>query len=156
MHRKARKAILVASTVLLASAGARAQPADPIGQILGQPAPAPTYRVIQQLAQSVQRPLSYTDAQAFGMAMAAHKRGDVNGVRSAIAGIGDPVARKTATWALVDANAEALNGKDKGSIRLRSALTDRQLPSRLVGSWTVDVETQDGQLVGRVSFSVAD
>ncbi|WP_411286681.1 transglycosylase SLT domain-containing protein [Phenylobacterium sp.] len=109
MHRKARKAILVASTVLLASAGARAQPADPIGQILGQPVPAPTYRLIQQPAQSVQRPLSYADAQAFGMAMAANKRGDVTGARSAIAGIGDTVARKTATWGLVDANAEALS-----------------------------------------------
>ena len=45
---------------------------------------------------------------------------------------------------------------DKGTVRLRSGLTDRQLPSRLVGAWTVDVETQDGQLVGRVSFTVAD
>jgi Family of unknown function (DUF5924)/Protein of unknown function (DUF2914) len=45
---------------------------------------------------------------------------------------------------------------DKGTIRLRSGLTDRQLPSQLVGAWTVDVETQDGQLVGRVSFTVAE
>jgi hypothetical protein len=52
--------------------------------------------------------------------------------------------------------AEASDSKDKGTIRLRSALTDRQLPARLVGNWSVDVETQDGQLVGRVSFTVAD
>ncbi|MBX3192190.1 MAG: DUF2914 domain-containing protein [Labilithrix sp.] len=45
---------------------------------------------------------------------------------------------------------------DKGMIRLRSGLTGGQLPSRLVGSWTVDVETQDGQIVGRVSFTVAE
>ncbi len=45
---------------------------------------------------------------------------------------------------------------DQGTIRLRSALTDRQLPARLLGDWSVDVETQDGQLVGRVSFTVAD
>jgi len=44
----------------------------------------------------------------------------------------------------------------KGTIRLRSALTNRQLPTKLVGSWSVDVETQDGQLVGRVSFTVAE
>lgn len=44
----------------------------------------------------------------------------------------------------------------EGSIRLRSGLTGRQLPVHLVGSWAVDVETQDGQLVGRVSFVVAD
>lgn len=46
--------------------------------------------------------------------------------------------------------------RDKGTIRLRSQLTGGQLPARLVGSWTVDVETQDGQLVGRVAFTVAD
>lgn len=50
----------------------------------------------------------------------------------------------------------ARESPDKGTIRLRSQLTDRQLPARLVGSWSVDVETQDGQLVGRVSFTVAD
>lgn len=50
----------------------------------------------------------------------------------------------------------AAQSKDKGTIRLRSALTNRQLPTSLVGSWTVDVETQDGQLVGRVSFTVAE
>ncbi|MDB4944421.1 MAG: putative rane protein [Labilithrix sp.] len=46
--------------------------------------------------------------------------------------------------------------KDKGTIRLRSALSDRQLPANLVGSWIIDVETEDGQLVGRVAFTVAD
>jgi hypothetical protein len=44
----------------------------------------------------------------------------------------------------------------KGTVRLRSALTGRELPPNLVGSWCVDVETEDGQLVGRVAFTVAD
>jgi hypothetical protein len=44
----------------------------------------------------------------------------------------------------------------EGAVRLRSAMTGRQLPAHLVGQWAVDVETQDGQLVGRVSFTVAD
>jgi hypothetical protein len=52
--------------------------------------------------------------------------------------------------------AAAGESTEKGTISLRSALTDRQLPALLVGSWSVDVETQDGQLVGRVSFTVAD
>jgi hypothetical protein len=43
-----------------------------------------------------------------------------------------------------------------GTVRLRSGLSGRDLPKRLVGDWAVDVETQDGQLVGRVSFIVAD
>lgn len=47
-------------------------------------------------------------------------------------------------------------GGPAGAIRLRSTLGGRQLPPHLVGSWTVDVETDDGQIVGRVAFTVAD
>ncbi len=42
----------------------------------------------------------------------------------------------------------------KGSVRLRSSLSGRDLPAELVGSWNVDVETDDGQLVGRAEFRV--
>ncbi len=66
---------------------------------------------------------------------------------------GYEVHRATEDTTRVSAAGES---KDKGTIRLRSQLTDRQMPARLVGSWSVDVETQDGQLVGRVSFTVAD
>jgi hypothetical protein len=61
---------------------------------------------------------------------------------------GGEVQRATETTARVDG--------PQGTIRLRSTMTGRQLPAHLVGSWAVDVETQDGQLVGRVSFAVAD
>jgi hypothetical protein len=44
----------------------------------------------------------------------------------------------------------------KGIVRLRSSLTGRDLPQNLVGSWTVDVETEDGQLVGRAAFDVVE
>ncbi len=44
----------------------------------------------------------------------------------------------------------------KGIVRLRSSLTGRDLPSALLGAWCVDVETDDGQLVGRTEFQVAD
>lgn len=43
----------------------------------------------------------------------------------------------------------------EGIIRLRSGLSGRQWPS-LVGGWSVDVETQDGQAVGRVTFRVTE
>ena len=66
---------------------------------------------------------------------------------------GNEVHRATESTLHVPAAGES---KDKGTIRLRSALTDRQLPARLVGNWSIDVETQDGQLVGRVSFTVLD
>ena len=44
----------------------------------------------------------------------------------------------------------------KGVVRLRSSLTDKDLPDDLVGSWRVDVETEDGQLVGRAEFQVVE
>jgi hypothetical protein len=43
-----------------------------------------------------------------------------------------------------------------GVVRLRSSLTGKDLPPYLVGAWSVDVETEDGQLVGRTEFRVAD
>jgi hypothetical protein len=43
-----------------------------------------------------------------------------------------------------------------GVVRLRSSLTEHDLPPNLVGSWAVDVETEDGQLVGRTEFEVVE
>jgi hypothetical protein len=45
---------------------------------------------------------------------------------------------------------------EEGVVRLRSTLSGRLLPDRLAGRWSVDVQTQDGQLVGRVSFTVTE
>ncbi|WP_437578563.1 DUF5924 family protein [Sorangium sp. So ce887] len=44
----------------------------------------------------------------------------------------------------------------EGAVRLKSQLVGGSLPRRLAGHWTVDVETQDGQLVGRTSFEVTE
>ena len=44
----------------------------------------------------------------------------------------------------------------KGTVRLRSSLTGKDLPGNLVGPWAVDVETEDNQLVGRAEFDVTD
>jgi hypothetical protein len=43
-----------------------------------------------------------------------------------------------------------------GVVRLRSSLSGKDLPEDLVGAWSVDVETEDGQLVGRTEFRVAE
>ncbi|XYI02329.1 DUF2914 domain-containing protein [Sorangium sp. So ce1128] len=43
-----------------------------------------------------------------------------------------------------------------GAVRLKSQLAGKHLPARLAGRWTVDVETEDGQLVGRISFEVTE
>jgi hypothetical protein len=61
---------------------------------------------------------------------------------------GDEVHRATETTSRV--------AGPEGAVRLRSALSGRQLPAHLVGSWSVDVETEDRQIVGRVSFTVAE
>jgi hypothetical protein len=44
----------------------------------------------------------------------------------------------------------------KGAVRLRSSLTGKDLPADLVGPWSVDVETDDNQLVGRTEFEVVE
>ncbi|MBV9949054.1 MAG: DUF2914 domain-containing protein, partial [Myxococcales bacterium] len=44
----------------------------------------------------------------------------------------------------------------RGVVRLRSSLTGNDLPDVLVGTWFVDVETDDGALVGRTEFRVAE
>jgi hypothetical protein len=44
----------------------------------------------------------------------------------------------------------------KGVVRLRSQVTSEDLPGDLLGEWTVDVETDDGQMVGRTGFEVKE
>ena len=47
-------------------------------------------------------------------------------------------------------------GGPHDTVRLSSSLEGNDLPKRLAGNWSVDVETEDGQLVGRTSFTVTD
>jgi len=47
-------------------------------------------------------------------------------------------------------------GLSPGTVRLSSALQLVSLPNPAVGRWTVDVMTQDGQLVGRARFEVIE
>lgn len=45
---------------------------------------------------------------------------------------------------------------DAGTVRLQSKLAAGSLPTHKAGAWTVDVLTEDGQLVGRVPFQVIE
>jgi soluble lytic murein transglycosylase len=108
LDSKTRKAFLAASLVVLAAAVARAQPVDPIGDLIKRtppaeapPAPAPVRAVGS-------RAISAADQVLFASALSSAKRGDISAARTAIAGINDPIAKKTATWALVDGNSESL------------------------------------------------
>ena len=90
----------------MASVAARAQPpADPLGDLLanaekGAPldTPAPSH--------PLSHALSDRDVTLFRQAIEAAKRANVNEARSAIAGMTDPLAKKTATWVLVDSCAD--------------------------------------------------
>ncbi|MDB5426587.1 MAG: transglycosylase [Phenylobacterium sp.] len=107
MHSIARKAFLIAGVAVLASVAARAQPADPLGDLLESvtksaplDTPAPPH--------AISHALSDRDVTLFRQAIEAAKRANVNEARTAIAEMIDPLARKTATWVLVDCNADSL------------------------------------------------
>ena len=53
--------------------------------------------------------LSDADSTALKSALDAARRADIATARTAIAGINDPIARRIATWALVDGNSEQLS-----------------------------------------------
>lgn len=88
---------------------ARAQGSDPIGDILAETTVSTSGPSEATQRQTVETALSPADRQLFLQALASAKRADVAGARAAISGLTDRVARKTATWALVDTNAEALS-----------------------------------------------
>ena len=116
-----RKFLLVAGVATLASFGARAQPIDPQG-------PDPLGELVDKMVQSapdeppppahaITHPLSGAEAAQFRQAIDLARRGDVNGARAIIAGLNDPLARKTATWVLVDSNADSLGFRDVDAAR---------------------------------------
>lgn len=108
MEVRVRNVLLAGCAILVATTVARAQTVDPIGDLLSRrQAPAP--QAPQVPARPPGQPLSAAEASVLGQALTSAKRGDVAGARAAIARLSDPLARKTATWALVDANAEALS-----------------------------------------------
>jgi soluble lytic murein transglycosylase len=105
----ARKAFLIAGVAVMASAAARAQPAtDPLGDLLDSVSksspldtPAP--------AHALSHALSDRDVTLFRQAIDSAKRANVSDARNAIAGLTDPLARKTATWVLLDSCADSLS-----------------------------------------------
>lgn len=109
MNVSTRNALLAGCAILVATTVARAQPADPIGDLLAQ-TPQPTVGLTTTVTrQTVTHPIGATDQAWLGQALAAARRGDVMSARAAIANLADPIARKAATWALVDLNAESLS-----------------------------------------------
>jgi len=101
----------VAGVVAMAAAAAEAQTpnpgGDPLGDLLdqvGKSAPLDT----QAPAHTITHPLSGGEAGLLRQAIEQARRGDINGAHASISSMSDPIAKKTATWMLVDANANSL------------------------------------------------
>ena len=116
LHKIARKAFLIAGVAVMASVAARAQTADPLGDLIASvnkstplDTPAP--------AHALSHALSDRDVTLFRQAIEAARRANVNEARSAIAEMADPLARKTATWVLVDSAADSLGFYDVDNAR---------------------------------------
>ncbi|MGZ3403001.1 MAG: lytic transglycosylase domain-containing protein [Phenylobacterium sp.] len=121
MHKIARKAFLIAGVAAMASVAARAQSLDagapdPLGDLLDKAlkttpldTPAPPH--------NVSHPLTDRDAGLFRQAIESARRANVNGARDAISQLSDPLARKTATWVLVDSDADSLGFYDVDAAR---------------------------------------
>ncbi|MBX3483133.1 MAG: lytic transglycosylase domain-containing protein [Phenylobacterium sp.] len=102
--------MLAGCAAVVATTVARAQSGDPIGDLIAQGGPAPAQAPATPAArQTVANPLSASDQQTFTQGFAAARRGDVDGARSAIARLQDPVARKLVTWAMVDVSSARLS-----------------------------------------------
>lgn len=110
MHSTARKTVTILGAIVMASAVARAQPGDPTADPLGDVLEASTQAVPDAVIfrQNASHPLSANDQQLFRQAVESGRRGDVNGARNAIAAMTDSLARKAATWVLVDTSADSL------------------------------------------------
>ena len=100
----------------MASAAARAQSVDPLGDLIESvtkssplDTPAPPH--------NASHPLSDKDAALFRQAIDAARHANVNGAREAIGELSDPLARKTATWVLIDAAADAVGFYDVDAAR---------------------------------------
>ncbi len=99
---KFSKAILAASVAALACGVAEAQ--DQRQDVTYRPAD-----LVQTPATANAASLSDLDVGLMKSGLEAARRGDVANARSAIASLGDPIARKLVTWAMVDANSDQLS-----------------------------------------------
>lgn len=117
MNARTRNVLLAGCAILVATTVARAQPVDPIGDLLSPPTTSSTAPLSAPTRQTVTRPLSASEQSLFAQGLAAARRGDVSSARSAIAGLSDRVARKTITWALVDTSSGSLGFYDLDSAR---------------------------------------
>jgi soluble lytic murein transglycosylase len=107
LKAKGRKILLIAGSVIVASAAARAQPADPIGDLL-QSAPPEAPVSAAAVVHAGAGTLSDSDVANLRRAIECARHGDVSGARAAREALADPLAKKVATWALADSDGDSL------------------------------------------------
>ena len=95
-----------ATVALLMGGMAEAQQATPYRDQETFPKPL---ELTQTPATAQRAPLSDADSSGLKSALDAARRGDIGSARTTIAGINDPIAKRIATWALVDANSDQLS-----------------------------------------------
>lgn len=98
----ARRALLTITTIVLTATAAEAQAPGPAQQ-------ATPPELVQTPQIAYRRSLSDAEAATLRSALDAARRGDIAGARSGITSLSDPIARKIATWALVDAAGDSLS-----------------------------------------------
>ena len=113
MASKARKAFLTTASIALLASMANAQAPTQGAPTQGayrpfSDGPKPI-ELTQTPPTAYARSLSPTDSATLTSALTSARRGDITNARTAIASLSDPIARKLATWALVDAAADSLS-----------------------------------------------
>jgi soluble lytic murein transglycosylase len=112
-----RKAVMIAGVAAMASVAARAQTVDPLGDLLESVTkPSIMGDAPLQPANASHR-LTDRDAGLLRQAIEAARRANVNGARDAISQMSDPLARKTATWVLIDCDADMVGFYDVDNAR---------------------------------------
>jgi len=109
LNRSFRKILLAAAAVFAATAAADAQPTYPVAPGASVTIPLTPSPQASTPSLGARRSLSDTDAQTLRSVLDAVRRGDVAYARSNISMISDPVGRRIATWAYVDAASSAMS-----------------------------------------------
>lgn len=92
LNARVRNVLLAGCAILVATTVARAQPADPIGDILSGAQLPGAPQPYAKAGQTVAQPLSGADQALFAQGLAAAKRADIAGAKSAISSLSDPSA----------------------------------------------------------------
>ncbi len=147
MPSKARKAFLGAASILLLTTVAQAQTSNPPPAPHHDPDGPRPIELTQTPQVAHYRSISDSDGAALRSALDAARRANITGARSAIGMISDPVAKKIALWALVDANADSLSFFEVDQARRDLAGWPRPAKRQLAAEKLLETSGQSPQAV---------